>query len=175
MSDAEDDPFEDAPEAPDQQESTDPITTIMLSKEQQAIVKEETGRDMESMEIEDPEGFYFETMPNRDPDDILQAAILEAKRLNEEDAEMFAYLVALAKWQDEEEPELEEQLDDIEEELEEECKANEAAFLEEYGAEYQAIEEGKVVAVEAWDPKGKKREKLEKEGIDWETFDPRPE
>ena len=73
---------------------------IELTKEQQRIVKEKTGRDMDVLILEDADGKYTHGMHNSSPDDFTQLAIKQAERLNEYDEDYTEYLKKLADYQD---------------------------------------------------------------------------
>ena len=74
---------------------------IALTPEQQRIVKEQTGRDMTEIVLEDEDGQIAKTMQDADPDDFTVIAIRQAERLNQYDEDYHAYLEELAAWQDE--------------------------------------------------------------------------
>ncbi len=73
---------------------------IALTPEQQRIVKNQTGRDMTELILEDKEGLYTRRMKTSDPDDFTILAIRQAKRLNRYDEDYRDYLEELAKWQE---------------------------------------------------------------------------
>ena len=74
---------------------------VALTPDQQRIVKEQTGREMTELILEDEEGLYTKRMSTSDPDDFTILAIKQAKRLNRYDEEYREYLEELANWQDE--------------------------------------------------------------------------
>ena len=73
---------------------------IKLTPEQQRIVKEQTGRDMTEIVIEDEDGLITRNMQSSSPDEFTMLAIRQAKRLNEYDAEYHQYLKDLAEWEE---------------------------------------------------------------------------
>ncbi len=89
-------------------------------------------------------------------------AIHEAEELNTWDAEMHAYLVALAIWQDADEDEEQARAEAIEEKAEDQAEKLQADAAEFYAAEAKAQEGAREEALEAWDPKGKKRKKQQR-------------
>ncbi len=73
---------------------------IALTPEQKRIVKEQTGRDMDELILEDERGLYTKRMPTSDPDAFTILAIKQARLLNEYDENYTEYLKALAEYQD---------------------------------------------------------------------------
>jgi hypothetical protein len=87
---------------------------IALTPEQQRIVKEQTGRDMTELILEDERGLVTKRMTQSSPDDFTILAIRQAEALNEYDEDYHEYLEKLALWQAGGEPD---PLDDLEETL----------------------------------------------------------
>lgn len=73
---------------------------VALTPEQQRIVKEQTGRDMDVLILEDKSGLYTKRMPDSDPEEFTVLAIKQAKLLNRYDEEYTEYLNELADYQD---------------------------------------------------------------------------
>lgn len=72
---------------------------VVLTPQQRAIVKAETGRDMDVLILADSEGLYTQRMRESTPDEYTILAIKQARILNEYDEQYHEYLVALAAWQ----------------------------------------------------------------------------
>ena len=72
---------------------------VVLTPQQRAIVKAETGRDMDVLILADSEGLYTQRMRESTPDEYTILAIKQARILNEYDEKYHEYLVALAAWQ----------------------------------------------------------------------------
>ncbi len=102
------------PEPPEIPFDYDVKCEIALTPEQQRIVKEQTGRDMTELILEDEKGLITERMHESSPEDFTILAIRQAEILNEYDEEYHEYLKALALWQDGGEPD---PLDEMEETL----------------------------------------------------------
>lgn len=90
---------DDMPQPPEMPLDFKVSCEVILTPEQQAIVKRETGREMDSLVIADSEGLYTKRMKESTPDDYTVLAIKQARMLNEYDEKYHAYLVALAAWQ----------------------------------------------------------------------------
>ena len=73
---------------------------IALTPDQKRIVKEQTGRDMDELILEDSSGLYTQRMPTSDPDTFTVLAIKQAKLLNRYDEEYTEYLKELAEYQE---------------------------------------------------------------------------
>ncbi len=151
-----------APQPPDPPPSPVAFCRIVLTPTQRVGVREQTGREMDFVDIPDDDGFFGERMPFRTPDDVHVYAVRHAEELNAWDAEMHAYLVALAIWQDEEEDEEQVRLEATEEEAVDQAEKLQADALAFYSAEAVAQEDARAEALDAWDPKGKKRKKQER-------------
>lgn len=101
------------PEPPEYPLDYDVSCEIALTPEQQRIVKEQTGRDMTVLVLEDERGLVTTRMSQSSPEDFTILAIRQAEALNEYDEDYHEYLEKLALWQaDEPDP-----LDDLEETL----------------------------------------------------------
>lgn len=72
---------------------------VVLTPQQRAIVKAETGRDMDVLILADSDGLYTQRMTESTPEDYTVLAIKQARILNDYDAQYHDYLVALAAWQ----------------------------------------------------------------------------
>ena len=72
---------------------------IKLTPQQRAVVKKETGRDMDVLILSDEDGFITHGMSRSKPDDFTVIAIRQAARLNEYEADYHQYLVELDQWQ----------------------------------------------------------------------------
>jgi hypothetical protein len=72
---------------------------IELTPEQRRIVREQTGREMHELILEDSDGLITHRMKSSNPDDFTILAIRQAKRLNEYDEDYHEYLKELAEWQ----------------------------------------------------------------------------
>jgi len=152
--------FEDAPQPPTPLEQPTHRCRVMLTPFQREDVRKRTGRDMAWVDIHDDDGRALEKgMPQRNPDDVLWHALRDAEERNKDDADYHAYLIALAAWQDANKATPAQIADELAEEAEEDAEARAEAFAEFYAAEGAALEAAKAAAVEAWDPKGKKRKK----------------
>lgn len=151
--------WSDAPQPPPKPKADVPLH-IELTTEQRRIVKEKTGRDMHFVEVDDSSGHRTRHMHGTSQDDVTKLALRNAEQLNEYDEAHQQYLEDLAKWQDEQEND-----EDPAEEARADAEAIAAAITEFYMAENAAIEAAREAAIEAWDPDGKKREKMDED--DW--------
>lgn len=97
---AEEKAIPDPPEPPPLPLDYETSCEIELTKEQQAIVKAETGRDMKVLVLEDGDGTLARHMRDSNPEDFTIMAIRQAARLNEYDADYHKYLEELAAWQE---------------------------------------------------------------------------
>jgi K+-sensing histidine kinase KdpD len=65
---------------------TDAVVEVVLTPEQRAQVKAETGADIETLTLPDPGGARSITMPYTDPDEILTLALASARQRQAEAA-----------------------------------------------------------------------------------------
>lgn len=87
------------PEPPPIPFDYDASCEIALTSEQKALVKAETGRDMDVLTLEDEDASITRNMTSSNPDDFTVLALRQANRLNEYDDDYHNYLLALAAWQ----------------------------------------------------------------------------
>ena len=88
------------PSRPTRRRSSKQSIEIILTDRQKGQVKEQTGRDMDVLELSDGEGFLHSSMPLKTPDDITILAIRKARLLNDGDKDQEDWLHDLAKDQD---------------------------------------------------------------------------
>ena len=60
---------------------------VVLTPQQRAIVKAETGRDMDVLILADSDGLYTQRMTESTPEDYTVLAIKQARILNDYDAQ----------------------------------------------------------------------------------------
>ena len=78
-----------------------PSVRILLTPGQRERVKALTGRDFEVLELGDPRGTLAAKLPGMKPPEVELLAIRKARRLNTADEAQHAWLVELARAQDE--------------------------------------------------------------------------
>ena len=111
---------------------------IQLTPGQRERVKELTGRDMEVLDLLDAHGSQAGRMKISRPEDIELLAIVEARRLNDEEVSERKWLVDLAAEQDTERARSKE-MDAVRKEAEKETKAEQKRM----SAEFELLAAGK--------------------------------
>ena len=124
---------------------------VALTPEQQRIVKNQTGRDMSVLILEDPDGSVTKAMKSSNPDDFTILAIHQAERLNLYDEEYHEYLVALAAWQDEQNQT--DPMDELAEKLEIAAMQEAERIRLFYAKEMEELDNARAVAKIAWGKK----------------------